>query len=162
MLMCCLFGFVAPKMDWVQIGLGPPRHRPCASLIDEDARDLETLRRIVTRFTRGSPKASYHSRMTGTGMARAMIMATTTLSVQEFESMPSVRPVFRTPPATTIGDGKSKTIVCSACAGNRTIVVPPVVFACPICAGSSGGARRRHSYSAANAAPCSPGQATCG
>jgi hypothetical protein len=63
-------------------------------------------------------------------MARVVTMATIT---QESASMPSA-PIPRRPAATAICDGEQKTIVCSACLGNRKIVVPPVVFDCPICA----------------------------
>jgi hypothetical protein len=51
-------------------------------------------------------------------------MATITPSVQEAENLLAT-PIPQQP----------RTIVCSACAGNKTIVVPPVVFDCPICAG---------------------------
>jgi hypothetical protein len=47
-----------------------------------------------------------------------------TVTVQESETMPST-PIPQRPAATANCDGEPGTIVCSACVGNRKIVVPP-------------------------------------
>jgi hypothetical protein len=133
---------------------GPARHHGHA------AGCLRCLQSVRHQRTRSTHRLRLYARLhppqpgyEGTRMARVATIAASTSS----ESMitPSLQDNGVVPFARH-RNGEPRPIPCTACGGNRTIVVPPIVFDCPRCIGSSGKARLRPSSSSANAARPSP------
>jgi hypothetical protein len=82
-------------------------------------------------------------------MARVVTMAASSSS----ESMipPSCQDYGVVPFAPLYRNDEPRAIPCTACGGIRMIVVPPIVFDCPICTHSSARSRRRRSSLSASA-----------